>query len=66
MASDRIEERLRRLPAKPGCYIMKDTDGNVLYVGKAASLRSRVPNYFRSPVELSPKIRAMVSHVDDF
>ncbi len=66
MASERIEERLRRLPGKPGCYIMKDADGNVLYVGKAASLRSRVPNYFRSPAELSPKIRAMVSHVDDF
>jgi len=65
MASERIEERLRRLPAKPGCYIMKDKDGGVLYVGKAASLRSRVPNYFRSPAELSPKIRAMVSHVDD-
>ena len=66
MASERIEERLKRLPAKPGCYIMKDQDGNVLYVGKAASLRSRVPNYFRSPTELSPKIRAMVARVDDF
>jgi len=66
VASERIEERLRRLPGKPGCYIMKDADGNVLYVGKAASLRGRVPNYFRSPAELSPKIRAMVSHVDDF
>ena len=66
MASERIEERLRRLPAKPGCYIMRDKDGKVLYVGKAASLRSRVPNYFRSPAELSPKIRAMVSHVEDF
>ncbi len=66
MASERIEERLRRLPAKPGCYIMRDADGKVLYVGKAASLRARVPNYFRSPQELAPKIRAMVSHVDDF
>jgi len=66
VASERIEERLRRLPAKPGCYIMKDRDGAVLYVGKAASLRSRVPNYFRSPQELSPKIRAMVSRVEDF
>jgi len=66
VASERIEERLRRLPAKPGCYIMKDLEGAVLYVGKAASLRSRVPTYFRSPQELSPKIRAMVSRVDDF
>jgi len=66
VASERIEERLKRLPAKPGCYIMRDKDGAVLYVGKAASLRSRVPSYFRSPAELSPKIRAMVSHVEDF
>jgi len=66
VASERIEERLKRLPATPGCYIMRDKDGAVLYVGKAASLRSRVPSYFRSPAELSPKIRAMVSHVEDF
>ena len=65
MANARIEERLKRLPARPGCYIFKDKDGNVLYVGKAASLRSRVPSYFRSARELSPKIRAMVTQVDD-
>jgi excinuclease ABC subunit C len=66
MANARIEERLKRLPARPGCYIFKDKDGNVLYVGKAASLRSRVPSYFRSSRDLSPKIRAMVTQVDDF
>lgn len=66
MANERIEERLKRLPAKPGCYIMRDAEGTVLYVGKAVSLRSRVPNYFRSPAELSLKIRAMVARVDDF
>src|SRR5437868_11889848 len=57
MANARIEERLKRLPARPGCYIFKDKDGNVLYVGKAASLRSRVPSYFRSSRDLSPKTR---------
>ncbi len=36
MVSERISERLKRLPSKPGCYIMKDKDGNVLYVGKTA------------------------------
>src|SRR5918912_711316 len=66
MANARIEERLKRLPARPGCYIFKDKDGNVLYVGKAASLRSRVPSYFRSSRDLSPKIRTMVTQVDDF
>ena len=66
MANARVEERLKRLPARPGCYIFKDKDGNVLYVGKAASLRNRVPSYFRSSRDLSPKIRAMVAQVDDF
>jgi excinuclease ABC subunit C len=66
MANARIEERLRRLPARPGCYIFKDKDGNVLYVGKAASLRNRVPSYFRSSRDLAPKIRTMLTQVDDF
>ena len=66
MVSERISERLKRLPSKPGCYIMKDKDGHVLYVGKAASLRNRVPSYFRAAQDLSPKIRHMVEQIDDF
>ena len=41
-----IEEELRRLPDSPGVYLMRDRDGGILYVGKAASLRNRVRSYF--------------------
>jgi len=47
MASDRIEAQLKRLQTKPGVYLFRDADGEVLYVGKAKSLRSRVRSYFQ-------------------
>ena len=45
-ASEHIEAVLSTLPSKPGCYIMKDADGKVIYVGKAINLRNRVRSYF--------------------
>ena len=59
-------ERLRALPAKPGVYLMRDKSGVILYVGKAAKLRSRVTTYFGSPQDLPPKIRQMVRRIADF
>ena len=59
-------ERLRALPARPGVYLMRDSSGVILYVGKAARLRSRVSSYFGSPYDLPPKIRQMVRRVADF
>src|SRR5207249_11995494 len=44
--SDRLARQLAALPARPGVYIWKDAAGEILYVGKAANLRSRVPAYF--------------------
>ena len=44
--SDRLARQLAALPARPGVYIWKNAEGEILYVGKAASLRSRVPAYF--------------------
>ena len=44
---NRIEEQLKRLPAKPGVYLFRDRRGRVLYVGKAKSLRPRVRSYFQ-------------------
>src|SRR5690625_6569810 len=41
-----IEEKLKVLPAKPGCYLMKDKHGTVIYVGKSKTLRNRVRSYF--------------------
>src|SRR6187402_598187 len=45
--SDELEAKLAALPAAPGCYVFRDKKGDVLYVGKAKSLRSRVRSYFQ-------------------
>ena len=58
--------RLRALPTHPGVYLMKDADGQILYVGKAASLRSRVRSYFQTPAGKEPRIQVMVSRIADF
>src|SRR5579859_7312719 len=58
-----IEATLATLPAKPGCYIFRDAEGTVLYVGKAISLRDRVRSYFRAPGELSLKNRSLVPRI---
>ncbi|MCK5654445.1 MAG: GIY-YIG nuclease family protein, partial [Dehalococcoidia bacterium] len=49
MEARRFEEQLKALPQKPGVYLFRDTWGNVLYVGKAANLHSRVRSYFGAP-----------------
>lgn len=61
-----IEEELKKLPAKPGVYIMHDKKDAILYVGKAVSLKNRVRQYFQSSRNLSPKIQQMVSRVERF
>ena len=57
--------KLKGLPDKPGCYIFKDADGHILYVGKAVSLRSRVRSYFRVSTRHSTRIARMVSKACD-
>ena len=59
-------ERLKATPAKPGVYLMRDGSGEVLYVGKAAGLRSRVSSYFASSANLPRKIVNMVGKVADY
>ncbi len=61
-----IEEELKKLPAKPGVYIMHDKSDAIIYVGKAVSLKNRVRQYFQSSRNLSPKIQKMVSLVARF
>ena len=56
-----FEEELKKLPAKPGVYIMHDKDDAIIYVGKAISLRNRVRSYFRESTNKSPKIEKMVT-----
>ncbi|MFQ6026044.1 MAG: excinuclease ABC subunit UvrC [Dehalococcoidia bacterium] len=66
MAKPMFEHRLRVTPERPGVYIMKDAQNEVLYVGKASVLRNRLRSYFGSPKGLVPKIRRMVAQIDDF
>ncbi len=61
-----IEEELKKLPAKPGVYIMHDKKDEIIYVGKAISLKNRVRQYFQSSRNLTPKIVQMVSRIDHF
>ena len=60
-----IEEELKKLPEKPGVYIMKDKEDNIIYVGKAVSLRNRVRSYFRK-TNKTQRILNMVSLIDHF
>ena len=66
MARNTFSEQLSAAPTRPGVYLMRDGSGDVLYVGKAASLRHRLRSYFASQANLEPKIRTMVSKVADF
>ena len=61
-----FSQRLKATPARPGVYLMRSADQAVLYVGKAASLRSRIGSYFQSSSSLAPKIRKMVRRAADF
>ena len=61
-----IHEELKKLPQKPGVYMMKDKDGIIIYVGKAVNLTNRVRQYFQSPSGQSPKVRGMTPHIREF
>ncbi len=61
-----IKKNLSLLPDKPGVYLHKDSLGHVIYVGKAVSLKNRVRQYFQSQTNMPPKVRAMVSHIEEF
>lgn len=61
-----IHEELKKLPDKPGVYIMKDKNGTVIYVGKAKVLKNRVRQYFQSSAAHTPKVEAMVAKIKEF
>ncbi len=65
MPTQEVEEKLATLPTKPGCYLHKDKNGTVIYVGKAINLRSRVRSYFQKSANHTPKVRRLVSHIAD-
>lgn len=61
-----IQEELKKLPGKPGVYIMHDEKDNIIYVGKAISLKNRVRQYFQSSRNKGVKIEQMVTHIQRF
>ena len=61
-----IQEELKKLPARPGVYLMHDEKDAIIYVGKAISLKNRVRQYFQAGYNRSPKIEQMVSRIRRF
>ncbi len=64
MATQHIENKLKLLPDQPGCYLMKDVNAKIIYVGKAKNLKNRVRSYFKSSHE--GKTARLVSEIRDF
>ena len=58
-----ITEELKKLPAKPGVYLMHDASDEIIYVGKAISLKNRVRQYFQESRQVTPKIEKMISRI---
>jgi excinuclease ABC subunit C len=63
--SPELEPLLDALPIKPGCYLMKNAAGKVIYVGKAINLRNRVRSYFHSSAQHNPKTQQLVKKIAD-
>lgn len=64
MFRDDLKATVQALPTRPGVYVFRDAEGDVLYVGKAVNLRNRVRSYFQSPRNLTDKVLHMVNQVD--
>jgi excinuclease ABC subunit C len=65
VSEGKLEDRLKNLPAKPGVYLFRDTRGEVLYVGKAKSLRPRVRSYFQKTSDGRAQIHQLPGRVED-
>ncbi len=61
-----LDEKLQNLPTEPGCYIHKNSKGQIIYVGKAKVLRNRVRQYFQSSRAMDAKTQELVSRITDF
>ena len=63
---ERLRDKANSLPRSPGVYVMKDSEGNIIYVGKSKALKNRVSSYFSGIGNHTPKTARLVSHVKDF
>jgi excinuclease ABC subunit C len=63
--SPHLQQKLQQLPDKPGVYLMKDAEGEIIYVGKAQSLKNRVRSYFQNPAGLDAKTAALAAKIAD-
>jgi excinuclease ABC subunit C len=61
-----LKEKARNLPLSPGVYLMKDSLGEIIYVGKSKSLKNRVGSYFQNSKNRAPKIEKLVKNLKDF
>lgn len=61
-----LQEKVKNLPLSPGVYLMKDSLGQIIYVGKAKNLKNRVQSYFRNSKSHSPKVKKLIMHLKDF
>lgn len=66
MTREELREKTRLLPMKPGVYMMKDKNGNIIYVGKSKCLHNRVSHYFQPPQNLAIKTAKLSSNIYDF
>ncbi len=62
----RLKDKANRLPLTPGVYIMKNSQSDIIYIGKAKALKNRVSQYFGTQENHLPKVRKMVENVEDF
>tara|TARA_B100000614_G_scaffold42751_1_gene35676 strand:+ start:6150 stop:8081 length:1932 start_codon:yes stop_codon:yes gene_type:complete len=62
---DLLRKRLLEIPKTPGCYLFKDIDGNILYIGKSKKLRNRISSYFNGFKDLSPRLSLMVRQITE-
>jgi excinuclease ABC subunit C len=62
---EQVVQKLENLPDSPGCYMMYNGEGKVIYVGKAIVLRNRVRSYFHASAQHTPKTEALVAEIQD-
>lgn len=61
-----LKEKIKALPSSPGVYLMKDSQGTIIYVGKSINLKNRVSSYFQKSKKFSPKVEKLVMNLKDF